>query len=285
MVSLHGTDDSAHLEPLGSVAVVIDFPDMGGCKPDLVAVAGIAMRSLSRDHLLRKLSRDGLGNRLVDVSRSGHPHCLIDIGTPRERVSDGTTQTGRSTSERLDLRRMVVSLVLEHQEPFLRLPVHIHINEYAAGVVLLAHLHVIELPFLPEVTRSDCGHVHQIQAFVLASELLPHLQVKIEGPVDLLLDEGFLHIELLQFGGEGGVAAMVAPVGVQDAEFRLVGVTAFCSEVLDDFLQVLLAHREPHLPAVLLEFLRLHGIETIENRDWLDVCQFGLGQLAQVLWP
>ena len=131
---------------------------------------------------------------------------------------------------------MVVSLILEHQEPtfcgstpltnrFLSgVEGHIDVDEYAAGVVLLADLHVVEFAGLPQITGADCGHVHEIQALALTAEFPAHLEIEVQCAVYVFLDEGIFDFEILQFCGESRVTAMIAPVGVQDPELSLVGI-------------------------------------------------------------
>ena len=72
---------------------------------------------------------------------------------------------------------MVVSLVLEHQEPALGLAIDIDVDENAAGVVLLTHLHVIQLPGFPEIFGTYRGHIHQVQSFAFAAKLRAHFEV------------------------------------------------------------------------------------------------------------
>ncbi len=178
---------------------------------------------------------------------------------------------------------MVVRLVLEHQQPLLGLPVHIDIYEYAAGVVLLADLQVVQQAFLPEILGTDRGHIHQIEAFLLAAGLGTHLQVEVQSAVDVLLDEGLLHIDALQLGREGGVAAVVAPVGVQNPQFGLVGVAAFLGEVLHHLGEVVGIHRQTHLPAICSQIFSLHIPESLEDRNRLDGRVFGVREFREVL--
>ena len=72
---------------------------------------------------------------------------LAELGAVVRRVTDGASQTCGGTSERFYFRRMVMCLVLELEKPFLYLPVHIHVDIDAAGIVLLAYLHVIQKAF------------------------------------------------------------------------------------------------------------------------------------------
>ena len=119
-----------------------------------------------------------------------------------------------------------MSLVLELEKPFLRVHLalvvyDIHVNIYAACVVLLADLHVVKKALCLEVTCADSGHIHKIEALVFASEFLAYLHVKIEGSVDLFLHERFLDIDILKLGRECGVTAVVAPICIEDTEFGL----------------------------------------------------------------
>ena len=60
---------------------MVDFAHMGSCKPYLVSIAGISGRSLAAYDLLRELARHGVGDFLVDVTRTCNPHGLVDIAS------------------------------------------------------------------------------------------------------------------------------------------------------------------------------------------------------------
>ena len=233
-----GAHHRADFHALGGVAVGIDFPHVRGCKADLVAVAGVTGGGFLRDHPLGQLARDGVGHGGVHVAGAGDAHRLIHVGAAGERVADGAAEAGRRAAEGLDLGRMVMGLVLELEEPLLRLPVHIDIHENAAGVVLFAHLQVVQLALLAQPAGADGRELHQAAGLVPAAEVRPHRGFQFG------LDEGLVHRDLLQHGGEGGVTAVVAPVGVQDTEFRLGGVPAFGLEVLHDLAEVVRVHRQ-----------------------------------------
>ena len=157
ILGLHGTHHRTNLHSLGSVASVIDLAHHGGSQTYLVAVAGVAGSSLAADDTLRQLAGHRLRHRLADVASTSHAHGLIDVRPAGERVADGTAQAGGRTTERLDLCGMVVGLVLELEQPFLHTPVHIHIHEDAASVVLLAALHIIQKPLRAQETRANSG--------------------------------------------------------------------------------------------------------------------------------
>ena len=175
-----------------------------------------------------------------------------------------------------------MGLVLEHQQPSLGLPVHIHIYEYAARIVLLADLQVIQQTVLPEVFRPDCGHIHQVQSLLLAACLRAHPQVQGHRPVDVLLDEGILHVDAFQFRCECRVAAVVAPVGVQNPEFGLVRIPAFLGEIFHNLGEVVGVHRKAHLFAICFQIVPAHIPESLQHGNRLDRRVFRVGQFAQV---
>ncbi len=169
----HRAHHGADLHPLGRIARMVDFPHVRGCQSDLVAVARIAGRGLARNHPLRQLAVHRLAHRLPDVAGAGHAHRLIHVGAARERVADGAAQAGRSPAERLDFRGMVVGLILELQEPFFGFPVHVHVDDDAAGVVFLALLLVIQDSFVLQIAGADGSQLHQAEGFVFAAEFAP----------------------------------------------------------------------------------------------------------------
>ena len=118
-------------------------------------------------------------------------------------------------------------LILEHEQPSFEFAVHVHIYIYAAGVVLLADLHVVEKARLAEITSSDGSHIHEVQPLMLTAKFLSHLEIQIQCPVDVFFHEGLLHSDFLQLCSESGMTAVVAPVCVENTEFSFVRVTSF----------------------------------------------------------
>ena len=127
----------ADLHTLRHVIRVVDFLDIAGCKTNLVSVGAVAVRSLSRQRLLRKFALHGFRNRNGRVRRSSDTHCLIHIGSSGKRITDRAAQTGRSAAEGFNLCRMVVRLIFEIDEPLLILSVYIDRNDDAAGIYLI----------------------------------------------------------------------------------------------------------------------------------------------------
>ena len=248
------------------------------------------MGSLAGNHALRKLSRNSLRYRKIDISCTCHTHRLIDIGPAGKRVTDCTSETCCRSTERLNLCRMVMSLVLELKKPFFScecsLVIHyinIHIN--AAGIIFLAHLHVVEQTLSLEITGSDRCHIHQVQALMFTTKFLANLHIEVESTVNLALYEGILDGNFLKLGGESGVAAVVAPICVENAELGLVWVTSLLLEVVHHLTKVVGIHCQSHLLAIWCKFLLPKGGQSFKNLHRNNLRLFGLDEAGKVLFP
>ena len=69
---------------------------------------------------------------------------------------------GRRAAEGLDLRGVIVRLVLEKEQPVLRLAVDIHFDLDGAGVDLLRFVELFEHPALFQHFCGERADVHQI---------------------------------------------------------------------------------------------------------------------------
>ena len=148
---------------------MVELGDLAGCKADLVAIGGIACCSRAADLALRKLALERLGYRLCRVACAGHAHGLIDIGTARERVSDGAADAGGSSAERLDLGRVVVRLVLEEEEPVLGLAVHIDRALDGAGIDLFGLIEGRKYSLVLQILGTNRAHVHEAERLLVAA--------------------------------------------------------------------------------------------------------------------
>ena len=239
---LHGAHYGANFHALGGIARRIDLPHMGGGQTNLVAVAGIAAGRLAGNHPLGQFAGDGGGYRSADVTGARHAHGLIDIGPAGERVADGTAQASGSAAKGLYFCGMVMGFVLELQQPFLHLPIHIHVHKDAAGIVFFALLQVVQLTLLAQPAGSNGGQFHQAHGLPGAAQFFPHLIEEVQGSLQLGLHEALVHGDFFQLGGKGGMTAVVAPVGVQDAQLGFRGVAAFAAEVEHYLAQVVGVH-------------------------------------------
>ena len=222
-----GGNDGADLHALGGIAGMIQLIHDAGGKADLVAVGGIARGGGGHQLPLGQLAGQGLADRLQGVCRAGDAHGAVDIGAAGEGVTDGAADAGGRAAEGLNLRGVVVGLVLEQQQPGLLLPVHIHVDLHRAGVDLLGFIQLLQLACLFQIAHGDGGQVHQVDG-LCAVQGTAGGDIFLIGPLDGLI----LKADLVDGGGEGGVAAVIGPVGVDHADLGDGGLPAFAAEVV-----------------------------------------------------
>ena len=230
---------------------MIDFLHVTRSETDLVSVGGIAVRRAAHQLFLGKLSLQGLGHRNRGIRRARHTHGLIDIAAPGKGVADRAAQTGGRAAEGLDFRGMVVGLILEEHQPLLRLRavpvIHLHRNDDGAGVDLLGFLHVRKLSFLLQLTHARKRQIHQADKLVLSSreQLLSRIQIALIGLFDGLAVIAVLKRHVLQLRGEGGVAAVVGPVGIQHPDLRHGRIPVlFARKIILDVRKIPEGHRQ-----------------------------------------
>ena len=250
---------------------MVDLADLARRKADLVAVRAVASGSAERDLLLRQLARQRLAERTARGSSARHAHGLVDIRAARERIADGTTEAGGRAAERLDLRRMVVRLVLEHDEPIFLLAADVRLDDDAAGVDLLGLVEVIEQALLAQRLGADDGDVHQRDRAVrrLAVERIAVFLVLAVGSRQCWGEVAILDCDIVDGRRERRVTAVVRPVRVNDAQLRDSRRAVFrIAEVFLAELEVLEAHREA---ARIHERMQLFFAHRIERGQHLDI--------------
>ena len=265
VVGRGGAHDGAHLHAFGHVAGVVELAHLAGGEADLVAVAGVAGRRRGHELALRELARQRLRDGARGVGRAGDTHGLVDVAAPGERVADGTADAGGRAAERLDLGGVVVRLVLEEEEPVLVLAVHVNLHLYGAGVDLLGLVEVLELSGVFEPLGADGAHVHEADGLGVATELVAHLEVLLEGG----LDHGVVDLHVIELGAEGGVTAVVGPVGVDDANLGDGRVAVLVGEVVLAELEVREIHGEATVHEEGLEAGVVELAEAVEHLDGL----------------
>ena len=167
--------------------------------------------------------RRGSGPERHGVTRAGHPHGLMDVGTAGQGVPDAAADAGGRAAEGLDLRGVVVGLIFEHQQPVLGLAVHRGGDVDGAGIDLLALVQLRQQAPLFQDLRADGGNVHQglrpLGGLFLAVDFHPCGQIPLVGG----LNGRVVDLHLVDVGGEGGVAAVVGTIGVSPPRGRWGG--------------------------------------------------------------
>ena len=121
---------------------------------------------------------------------------------------------------------MVVGLVFKQQEPVLVFSVHVHLYLDGAGVYLLRLVQLVQLALSLKVLHRYGADVHQSHRLGSAERFS---QVHIS--VVCLLQIRVFKLDAVDDGVEGGVAAVIRPVGVYHLDFRYGRVSVFLLEV------------------------------------------------------
>ena len=268
MVGRGGGHDRAHLHALGHIAGVVDLVDLAGGEPDLVAVRAVAGGRGGHELALGQLAFKRFGDRHGRIGGTGDAHRLIHVGAARQGVADASADAGGRATERLDFCGVVVRLVLEQEQPVLVLAVDVDLHLDGAGVDLLGLVETGEDAVLLEPLRADRAHIHQAHGLGVAAELVTHLQIAFESG----LDRGVVDVDLVQFGAERGVAAVVGPVGIDHLDLGDRGLASLFGEVLLAELKIGQIHGEP---ALVDELLAGSGVHLVEAGDGLDLAGGG----------
>ena len=250
---------------------MVDLLHLSRREADLVAVGAVARGSAKRDLLLRQLAGQRLRERTARIRGARHAHGLIDIRTPGERIADGAAEAGRRAAERFDLRRMVVRLVLEHHEPVFLLAADVRLDLDAAGVDLLRFVEILEQALLAELLHADDREIHErdLARRRLAVDAVAILEVLIVRGLQRRAEIAVLDIHHVDGRRERRVAAVVGPVGIDDAQLRdRRRAVLRVAEIRLAELQILEAHGEAHL---VHERLQSGVVETVELLEHLDV--------------
>ena len=268
-------DDRADLEALCDIPAVIEFIDLPRRKADLVAVGRIARRSRRDDLALGELALHRIADGNERIARARHAHGGIDVAPARERIADGAADAGRRAAEGLDLRGVIVRLVLEKEQPVLRLAVDIHLDLDGAGVDLLRFVELFEHPALFQHFCGERADVHQVDRLG-AVKFPARRKILLVGR----LQQGIVEGDAVHRRQKGGVAAVIRPIGVDHADLREGGIAPLFAEIVAAEGDVVLVHREGILIDKLLKLLPFHLQKAAERFHFggngvRDVQRFG----------
>ena len=261
MGSRGSAHDSADLHALCHIAGMINFVHLTGGKADLVAVGGITGGSGGHQLALGQLAGQGLADGLERVACTGDAHGLIHVAAAGQRVTDGTADAGGRAAEGLDLGGMVMGLVLEQEQPVLILAVHVALDLDGAGVDLVGLVEVFQNALLLQLFGTDGGKVHHAAGLVLAAQVLAHGHVAVKGS----LHHGIVDLHIVQNGAEGGVAAVVGPVGVDHLDLGDGGVALLGAEVGLAELNVAQVHSKAVVGDELLQLVLAQLVEAFQH--------------------
>ena len=147
---------------------MIDFLYISGSQTHLISIRAVSLCRSSGQRFLRKLAFQRLRGRSRRICRSGHPHCLVNIGASGKRIPDGASQAGGRPSEGLNLGRMIMRLIFKIDQPFLAAAVHIDRDDNTAGVDFVRLLLIGQFPVGFQLFCGQTCQIHQAEVFVLS---------------------------------------------------------------------------------------------------------------------
>ena len=158
--------------------------------------------------------------------------------------------------------------VFEHQQPVLRLAVYCGGDMDGAGVDLLALVQLRQQAALFQHLCADGGDVHErlgtLGCFFFAVDLHAGGEIPLIG----CLNGSVVDLHMVNLGGEGGVAAVIGPVGVHDPNFGDGGVALLViAEITLQILQVVQIHSQSQLVAQRAQGFTVHGGEALHGAD------------------
>ena len=116
---------------------MVKLIDETGGKTNLVTIGAITIRRGRHELPLRELTFERILNRHGRIAGTGHTHRMVNIGSAGQRITDRTADTGRCTTEGLNLCRVVVGFILEKKKPLLVFTVNLDIDLHGAGIDFL----------------------------------------------------------------------------------------------------------------------------------------------------
>ena len=257
-------DYAADFHTLRNKFIMIVFLYMAGCQTDLVAVGAVACSCADGNLALRQLTGQGFADWGARVGTAGYTHSLIYIGTAGQRIADCTAEAGCSAAERFDFGRMVMGFVFEHYQPLFSLAVDFDRHNDRACVDFFGLVKVSQLAFIAQLLHADYGNVHQCyRTFgVFTVNLVTGSHVFVISLLYRLGKGAGNDIYIFNLRHEGGMTAVVGPVGIQHTDFGNSRFTVFFVEVFLAPQQVVQAHSQAHGLAQCFCFFLGHGQET-----------------------
>ena len=157
-----------------------------------------------------------------------------------------------------------MGFILEQQQPGFLDPVPFHVHLHRAGVDFFALVQFVQFAMLLQVLHRNRGEVHQAHRLLFPAEFSAHVHIALPG----LLQHRIFKADAVDLSQEGGMTAVIAPVGVQHPDFRDGGFPAFFPEpglAEGDVIHV-------HGQAVIRHELLQAG--TVQLREAFQGCHF-----------
>ena len=267
------THNGTDFHSLSHIIGMIDFFYKTGSQTDLITIGGISACRTANQLLLRQLTLQGVSHRNGRVGSTGYTHSLIYIASSGQGITDRTAQTGSRATERLDLGRMVVCLILEEYQPllgyFLSVIIHFYRYNYGAGIDLIGLFHIGQLAVFFQLSHSHQCQIHQTYELVTSAckDLCSGIQITLVSGLDRRTIISVTELYISQFCRESGMTAVVGPVGIQHTNLGHGRISLLITaEIILDMQEILKGHSQTKGIVQLTQFSLFHITETVKNR-------------------
>ncbi len=153
-------NNGAKLHTLGHISGMINLGHLtGGCS-HLIAIRAVSVCCHCGNFPLRQFSGQSLFNGCSGITAARNPHGLVYVRPAGHRIPDCATKTSGSTAKGLNLCRMVMCFIFEHDQPVLLLTVHIHLCFNAASVYFFRFIQIGKQAFFFHLFHCNGGNIH-----------------------------------------------------------------------------------------------------------------------------
>ena len=271
------THNRTDLHTFCNVVRMIDLFYSTGCKTDLISVGTVAVGCAADKLLLRKFSLQSFLYGYGRICCTCHTHRLVYIGTSGKRITDGSAKAGCRTTKRLNLRRMVVCLILEVDQPLFFFSIHVHRYHDTAGIDLIRLFLICKLAFCFQFLHCHKCKIHQADKLIVTAliHVLMGIQIFFVCFFDRSLIITFIKLHAGKLCGESSMTAMIRPVGIQNTDLCHGRIAfLFIPEIILDMLEVLECHGEVQRSVQLLQISLSHILESVKNLHILRIREY-----------
>ena len=257
---MNSSDHSSDLHSLCRIARMIQLIHHAGAQTDLIAIRGIACCSCCNDLTLRQFTLNGFIDRFQRIGSTGDAHSGIHISTACQRITDRTADTGRRTAKWLDLCGVIVGLILKQQQPGLFLAIHRYSHSHCTGIDLFRLVELIQHTVLPQILAGQSADIHQVDRFGAAKRFTG-------GKVFVIgtLKKTIFKLHAVNSGIEGGVTAMIGPVGIDHADLGNCGIPAFRLKIALAESNIIQIHGKAQRLNHFRQVLAIHGQKSLHG--------------------
>ena len=154
--------------------------------------------------------------------------------------------------------------VFEHYQPLFRFAIDFDRHNDGAGINLFGLVKVSQLAFLAQLLHADNSNIHErYRALsILAVNLVTSSHIFVISLLYRLSINAGNNIYVLNLRHEGGMTAVVRPIGIQHTDFGNGRLAMLFIEIFLAPEQILQAHSQAHGLTQSLCFCLAHGQET-----------------------